>query len=157
MSYDIEHSILIDAPPEEVWRWVAEDVDLERSWRNLDGRGVQSLERLDDGPIEVGSRFRGTVKMGAGEPQAYTNVVTQIVDQRSIAWETTEAEGHLSGRGNYELESVDGKTRFHIRLDYPPQTFVGKLQRPIVRLLGGRFVGNMVRKLKESIEAGASD
>lgn len=157
MSYDIEHSILIEAPPEEVWRWVAEDVDLERSWRNIDGRGVQRLERVDEGPVEVGSRFRGTVKMGGGEPQAYTNVVTEIVSRRFIAWETTEAEGHLSGRGNYELESVDGKTRFHIRLDYPPQTIIGRLQRPIVRLVGGRFIENMVRKLKKSIEAGESD
>ena len=152
-QYDVDQQITIDAAPEVVWRWVAEDTDLERSWRNIDGRGIQSLERLDDGDLDVGSRFRGTVNMGTGDDQAYVNEVTALEPARHIAWKTIESDGALSGRGEYDLAPVDGGTSFRIKLDYPPKSLLGRLQRPIVRLLGGWFISKMLEKLKRSIEA----
>ncbi|MDX1622169.1 MAG: hypothetical protein R3320_14325, partial [Nitriliruptorales bacterium] len=68
MAYDIDQEIVIDRPPEDVWRWTVENTDLEAQWRNLDGRGIQEVSRLDDGPLEAGSRFWGSVKIGPGEP-----------------------------------------------------------------------------------------
>ena len=130
-----------------------EDPSREQRWRNLDGSGVQELERLgDDGDVRVGSRFRGTVKVGPGAPQAYENEVTELEHQRRISWETVEAEGALGGYGTYELEPVDGGTRFHIRLAYPPRTWLGHLQRPLVRLLGRRMIARMIEKLKRLVE-----
>ena len=157
MGHDIEDEIVIDRPARDVWRWTVEDPERERQWRNLDGTGVQELERLDDGPVEVGSRFRGTVKVGPGAPQAYTNVVTELEEHRLVAWETTEAEGALGGRGSYRLAPLDGgdRTRFSIELDYPPQSFLGTLQRPVVRLLGRPMIARMIAKLKRLVEAEA--
>lgn len=153
MSYDVEDEVVIGAPPATVWHWTVEDVDREQSWRNLDGTGVQSLERVDDGPLAVGSRFRGTVKIGPGAPQAYTNVVTELDDHRRISWETTDADGPLLGFGSYVLTPADGGTRFQIKLAYPARTWVGRLQRPIVRFLGARlFIPRMLDKLKTLIE-----
>lgn len=156
MTYDIEQTIDIAAAPEKVWLWVAGDVDRESTWRNVDGRGVQTLEHLDDGPVGVGSRFRGTVKVGPGKPQAYVNVVNEMIPARFIAWETTEAEGPLLGLGNYELEPTDEGTRFHLRLDYPPRTFLGRLQRPVVRVVGGRFMTRALEQLKTAVETDKS-
>ena len=154
-KYDIDQQITIDAAAEAVWKWVATDTDLELSWRNIDGRGVQSLERLDDGELEVGSRFRGTVQMGAGEPKVYVNEVTAVTPHRHIAWKTIESDGALSGLGEYDVEPIGGGTRFRIKLDYPPKSLLGRIQRPIVRLVGGRFISKMLEKLKRSVEAGA--
>ncbi|MDX1659347.1 MAG: SRPBCC family protein [Nitriliruptorales bacterium] len=155
MSFDIEDEIVIDRPPEDVWRWTVEDPEREQQWRNLDGTGVQELQRLDDGPVTVGSRFWGTVKVGPGNPQAYTNEVTELEEHRRISWETIEAEGALGGRGTYELTPLDDgrRTRFVIRLDYPPRTFLGRLQRPIVRLAGRPMIAKMIAKLKRLVES----
>ncbi|MDX1690280.1 MAG: SRPBCC family protein [Acidimicrobiia bacterium] len=154
MGYDIDQRIFIDAPPERVWTWVVEDVERERRWRNIDGTGVLTLEKLDDGPVKEGTRFHGTVKAGPGKPQAYTNVVTELDDHRRIAWETTDAEGPTLGHGVYELTPESGGTRFRIRLAYPARTFVGRIMRPIMRFMGGRFfIPKMLEKLKRLVEA----
>lgn len=154
MSHEIEDSVVIEAAPETLWRWTVEDVELERSWRNINGTGVQTLERLDgEGPVEVGSRFRGTVKIGPGKPQAYVNEVTELEPGRRIAWKTVEAEGPLLGHGSYEMTPVEGGTRFDIGLDYPPRTWVGRLQRPAVLLVGGRIAPRLLARLKELVES----
>lgn len=155
-GYDVEASVTIAAEPDRVWLWTVEDVDRERMWRNLGGKGVQTLERLDDGHLEVGSRFRGTVKVGPGAPQEYVNVVTEVEAGTSISWETVDADGPLLGRGTYTMFPVDGGTRFEILLDYPPRTWIGRLQRPLVRFLGGRvLIPRMLARLKELVEADA--
>lgn len=151
--YGIEDEVVIGAPPATVWQWTVEDVERERSWRNLEGKGAQSLERVDDGPLAVGSRFRGTVKVGPGAPQAYTNVVTELDDRRLISWETTDADGPLFGFGSYVLAPTDGGARFQIKLAYPAQSLMGRMQRPVVRFLGARlFIPRMLAKLKTLIE-----
>lgn len=157
MRYDIEDEIVIDRPPEEVWRWTVADPERERRWRNLDGTGVQELQRLDSGPVAVGSRFRGTVKVGPGKPEAYVNEITECREHRLVSWETVEADGALGGRGNYRLTPLDGgeRTRFTIQLDYPPQNFLGRLQRPVVRLLGRPMISRMIAKLKRLVESDA--
>lgn len=153
MSYDVEDQIAIDAPPARVWQWTVEDVDRERTWRNLNGMGVQSLERVDDGPLAVGSRFHGTVKVGPGAPQSYTNVVTELDEHRRISWETTDADGPLLGFGSYVLTPNGDGTRFEIKLGYPPRTWLGRIQRPIVRLIGGRvMIPRMLDRLKTLVE-----
>lgn len=152
-KFDIDQTIKIDRPPEDVWLWTVEDPTREQQWRNLDGTGVQELKRLDEGPVEVGSRFWGTVKTGPGDPQAYTNEVTELTRYRRISWETVEADGALGGYGTYEYEPLNGGTRFHIRLGYPPLNFMGRLQRPLVRLLGRPMISNMLDKLKRLVES----
>jgi|GEM_PF-1891592 len=154
MGYDIEETVEIESPPEEVWLWTVEDPSREQQWRNLDGKGVQELEFLGEGNVEDGSRFQGTVKVGPGEPQRYVNEVTKIEPYRHISWKTVDAEGALGGYGTYELEPTEKGTRFHIRLAYPPLNFLGRIQRPIVRLLGRRMISKMLQKLKRLVEEG---
>lgn len=155
-SHDIEEHVVIAAPPEQVWRWTVEDVERERRWRNLDGTGVQTLRRVDEGPLGVGARYHGTVKVGPGPPQSYDNVLTDLEPLRWVAWETVDAEGPLLGRGVYELTPVEEGTRFDVWLDYPPRTFVGRLQRPVVRVVGGRFVRRALQQLRELVEEEAT-
>lgn len=68
----------IDAPVEPVWQ-VLFDVARWPEWTPT----VDRLERLDDGPLEVGSRARiDQPKL----PQALWQV-TEVVDGRSFTWE----------------------------------------------------------------------
>lgn len=152
MQYDVERTVWIDAPTEKVWRWIAH-IDRELQWRNVDGTGLRGLERLDEGPLSVGSRFRGVVKVGPGTPEAYVNEITELDPGRRIGWRTVEAEGHLLGVGSYEVVPEGTGSRFRIRIGYPPRTFVGRLQRPVARLVGGRYLGRAVHRLKTLVEA----
>jgi len=156
-KYDVEDSIVIEASPEDLWGWTVEDPSREQRWRNQDSTGVQELEFLGEGPVEVGTRFRGSVKTGPGEPQAYVNEVTALEEHRLISWETIDAEGALGGYGSYELEPVEEGTRFNIRLAYPPRTFLGRLQRPIVRLVARPMISRMIHKLKRLVEEEVSE
>lgn len=155
MSYDIEQHIVIEGPPAQVWRWAVGDPSRELRWRNLDGTGVQELEQLDDGPLAVGTRFRGVVKVGPGRPEAYVNELTAVDEPRLVSWEIIDADGALGGRGSYRLVPLAGgaRTRFEIELDYPPRNLLGRLQRPVVRLVAGRMIiPRMIAKLKHLVE-----
>lgn len=74
-----QHSVTIAAPPERVWAVV---VDVER-WPELIPT-VEVVERLDGGPLAVGSRTR------LQQPKLPTAVwtVTELVAGSSYTWES---------------------------------------------------------------------
>jgi uncharacterized protein YndB with AHSA1/START domain len=78
MSTSFETTRHIEARPELVWKWMI-DVARWPEWTPT----VDTLERLDDGPLQVGSRAKvRQPKL----PQAVWEV-TEVVDGRSFTWE----------------------------------------------------------------------
>ncbi|MFI6673760.1 SRPBCC family protein [Kribbella sp. NPDC050470] len=75
----LQHSITIAAPPERVWAVV---VDVERWPERIPT--VETVERLDDGPLTVGARTR------LAQPRLPTAVwtVTELTDGSSYTWES---------------------------------------------------------------------
>ena len=76
----LEHAAIIAAPPERVWAVV---VDVER-WPDRIPT-VDAVERLDPGPLDVGSRTR------LRQPRLPEGVwtVTELVDGSSYTWESS--------------------------------------------------------------------
>jgi uncharacterized membrane protein len=76
----LQRTVDIAAPPDRVWALIA---DVERWPERIPT--VDSVERLDDGPLAVGSRTR------LQQPRLPTSVwtVTELTDGSSYTWEST--------------------------------------------------------------------
>lgn len=75
----LQHTVTVDAPPERVWAVVA---DVERWPERIPT--VHAVERLDAGPLRVGSRTR------LQQPRLPTAVwtVTELTEGSSYTWES---------------------------------------------------------------------
>lgn len=76
----LQHAVTIAAPPEQVWAVI---VDVERRPERIPT--VEAVQRLDAGPLAVGSRTR------LRQPKLPTAVwtVTELADGSSYTWEST--------------------------------------------------------------------
>ena len=76
----LQHTVTIAAPPERVWAVI---VDVERWPERIPT--VDAVERLDAGPLAVGSRTR------LQQPRLPTAVwtVTELTDGSSYTWESS--------------------------------------------------------------------
>jgi uncharacterized protein YndB with AHSA1/START domain len=141
---------VIPAPPEKIFELLA----TPSRHVEIDGSGTVQQSRA--GRVRLGDSFG--MRMRWGVPYATRNQVTELEDDRRIAWRTL-APGPLSllftGRTwRYELEPVDGGTRVR-------ETWDTSTERPLSRaLIRERLSGltrhNMERTLErlEQVVAG---
>jgi uncharacterized protein YndB with AHSA1/START domain len=97
---EYRRTIDIDAPPEVVWR-LLEDIERWPEWTT----SMQKIERLDSGPLAVGSRAR--VKQPKLPPTVFT--VTELEPSKSFAWKA-KSPG-LESFAEHEIEERDGGSR----------------------------------------------
>lgn len=95
---------LIGAPPGQIFALLS---DAGRH-QSFDGSGTVQGTKKSERPLQRGSRFGMSMKMGAGYRTA--NTVIEYEQDRRIAWQTTGFGGLVGGRiWRYELEpSGDG-------------------------------------------------
>ncbi|HEX8867379.1 MAG TPA: SRPBCC family protein [Lentzea sp.] len=75
----LQHTVVIAAPPERVWDLI---VDVERWPERIPT--VDSVERLDDGPLALGSRTK--LSQPRLSPAVWT--VTELTEGSSYTWES---------------------------------------------------------------------
>lgn len=102
----VEHQLVIRAPVERVW---ALTVDIER-WPELTPT-MRSVERLDDGPLQVGSRAR--VVQPRQRPRTWT--VTRLEAPHLFEW--TTRLGPIEMRAEHRLEQVPEGCRNTLRVE----------------------------------------
>ncbi|SFQ95317.1 Carbon monoxide dehydrogenase subunit G [Lentzea waywayandensis] len=101
----LEHTITIAAPPERVWDVL---VDVERWPERIPT--VDSVERLDDGPLAVGSSAR--LRQPKLPEAVWT--VTELTDGTSYTWES-KSPGVL-GVASHVVEPHPDGTRLTLAL-----------------------------------------
>ena len=102
-----EHRIDIDASPAIVW---ARTIDVA-SWPQMFPT-VTSVERLDDGPLRVGSRAR--IKQPGQPHRVWT--VTEIEPEHRFVW-TTQATGFAMSGKHVLTPTTVGGTVNHLTID----------------------------------------
>ena len=99
---DIESSILIARPPEDVWRYVY-DVSNDTQWRD----GVNSAKWISDPPYGVGSKGLHIIE-GIGD---WPWTATSVEEPHSMSWKVTG--GRFEGsQGAYRIEPEAIGSRF---------------------------------------------
>jgi uncharacterized membrane protein len=139
---DITDTLDIAATPDDVW---ALTMDVER-WPAMTPT-MTSVEKLDDGPVGLGSRAR--IKQPGMRPAVWT--VTDFEPARLFAWETKLGTVRL--RGEHHLEATDGGCRNTLSVE------LSGLGSGILRMVAGRRLRDAIatenRGFKQTAETAA--
>jgi uncharacterized protein YndB with AHSA1/START domain len=148
MPVTVRDSIVIDRPVEEVWAYL-EDPTHDSEWRRP---ALKRLERLGAGPVGPGTRYQGVVAIGPRQ-YPYSNEVTEYEPPTRVAWKGISSTGWMIGsKGSYSLERVDGRTRMNFEITVEPNTSLGLLAQALVRAMGPRSLGPILKQLKQAVE-----
>jgi len=120
-----ENTVLIDAPADRVWQLT---IDVT-NWPSFTST-MQRVERLDDGPIRVGSSAR--IKQPGQTPAVWT--VTRIDTGREFTWQTKRMGVTMTG--SHIVEDVGDRCRNTLTID---------ITGPMSGLFGIMF-GGVLRK-----------
>jgi uncharacterized membrane protein len=102
-----ENTLVIEAPLDRLWR-LTTDIAAWPAFLPT----VQRLERLDDGPVRVGSRAR--IKQPAQTEAVWT--VTRLEPQREFTWETKRMGIRMIG-GHHLEEAPGGGVRNRLTIE----------------------------------------
>ncbi len=148
--WQAEVSTDIAAPIEEVYRYLS-DFQRHKEWSH----GVAELERLNDGPIGVGTELKATETV-PGKFTSYTRI-TALEPPRRIAWDAW-VDGMIRMRTQwaFELSSKDGGTYLVERCSWQPISLMAKIMFNLIRK---RQIPRENRQSLEQIKAilGGSD
>ena len=141
----IEGEVLIRRPVEEVFDFVAD----ERTEPTYN-RNMIASEKLTEGPIGVGTRFRATVRAGR-RPLPMDVEYTGFTRPHLIASTTRTAAADF--RGTLSFTPTSSGTRLHWSWQSRPKGAV-RLVSPLLTRIGARQEWAMWTRLRDHLEAG---
>ncbi len=149
---NIQTSVVIDRPIEQVWKYL-DDHSHELEWRSP---SLKRLDQVSTGPTGVGTRFEGVIAMGPRE-YPYVNELTRYEPPNRVSWKAISSAGWVVGSsGSYILERDGDRTRLTHEIDIEPNKPAGRVVMPLVGAIGSRTVMPMLVKLKGAVEKGHS-
>jgi uncharacterized protein YndB with AHSA1/START domain len=123
----------IPAPPEKIFALLAD----ARRHHDIDGSGTVVAAKGDPEPLQLGSRFGMSMKMGL--PYSMVSTVIEFEPNRRIAWQThgpTPIGKYVAGRvWRYEIEPVEGGSLVRESWDISKES---ALTRGLVRMGAGK-------------------
>jgi uncharacterized protein YndB with AHSA1/START domain len=141
---DIEATVEIDRPVEEVFAFVADQTNAPR-WQT----DLHEVRRLTDGPIGVGTEHE-FVRVFAGRQIASRNRFVEFEPDRYVAFEIPE--GWLTGRASYLAEpSSTSGTVLTCHMQFKVRR-LGFLFEPILKKVLARDSSRDEARLKALLE-----
>jgi uncharacterized membrane protein len=139
----LQHTVTIAAPPERVWKVV---VDVERWPERIPT--VDTVERLDTGPLAVGSRTR------LQQPRLPSAVwtVTELTDGSSYTWESKSPGVTVTAAHLVEAHPDGSRLTLAVTVS-GPMSGVGWL---MTRSLTKRYVETEAASIKKAAETSMS-
>jgi len=142
----IEESIVIDRTRGYI-RAFTRNPENQPVWQS----NMVELTKLDEGDPQVGTRYRGVVKV-AGRRVEWTAEITEWDDLAFYELQTIESSIGFTMR--YEFDEIPGGTRMTIRQEIAPfGGFFGKLAEPLVTRMYSRDVRGNLETLKDILES----
>lgn len=138
----LQHAVTVAAPPERVWEVLTE---VERWPERIPT--VDSAERLDDGPLRVGSRTR---LQQPRLPEAVWTV-TDVDEGRSFTWESRSRGVAISADHVVEPHGTTTRLTLSVSLSGPLAPIGWLMTRGLTR----RYVETEAASIKRVAEAGA--
>jgi carbon monoxide dehydrogenase subunit G len=138
----LQHAVSVAAPPERVWEVLTE---VERWPERIPT--VDSVERLDDGPLRVGSRTR---LQQPRLPEAVWTV-TDVDEGRSFTWESRSRGVAISAGHVVEPHGTTTRLTLSVSLSGPLAPVGWLMTRGLTR----RYVETEAASIKRVAEAGA--
>lgn len=144
----VDGGIVIGRPVHEVFSY-ATSAESHLRWVP----GIRDAAYLDDGPPQVGSRWRATV-MFAGLTVETLNEVTRVDQDRAFEW--CSVGGPVRSHGSYLFTPLgDQRTRFEFALQSDDALArLGGLAMPVAMRLLRRELRSRLERVKCSLETG---
>jgi uncharacterized protein YndB with AHSA1/START domain len=142
----VEESIIIERPAETVFRFTTDPSNVPRYSRN-----IVEYEKLEEGPMKVGARVGGTVRV-AGRRIDFVYEVLEFDPPERLVAKTVESPIPFRMTQRYEA-AVSGT-----RLDWLTESdgfggFFGKLTESVVVSMYARDLRSDLESLKRLIES----
>lgn len=143
---DFEFTAVIHRPPADVFAFFR-DVD---QYNEHEGSPVPVLDKITDGPVGVGTRYREVVKMMPFVTMTILSEITRYEPERHLAswWRSRVMEGQLA----YHLEPVGDGTRVVQKMSLNPLGVLC-LFSPLIKVMFSRAVGQRLVEIKALLEA----
>lgn len=143
--------IIINAPPEKVWLWIGDPVQMQKWNENLVG-----LERRNKGPLTKLEKFRQTYRL-SGKNQVCDVVATDCTPPSRLEMRLRQLDKNRESFAiiSFELEPVTNGTRVIQTMDLS-QGNIPWILRMVIWLLfqfGDPVRPGFLGKLKELVEA----
>jgi carbon monoxide dehydrogenase subunit G len=149
MARSVRESIVLAAPPEEVWDTVMDPSRLERWVTTHD-----SYEGAGPGPLTEGAEFTQKLRL-AGKSFKVRWRVVEAERPRLAVW---EGDGPAGSTANvaYRLEAADGGTRFEYENEFAlPGGVLGKAAGGLLSAApGSREARRSLERLQTLLEGG---
>ncbi len=134
-------TVEIEAPPERVWE-VLVDVERWPEWAET----VVSVRRLDDGPLQIGSR----AKIDQPKIPETEYVVTELEPRQWFTWVATGPGVTTTAR--HEVEALPGGGGTRVRLAVEQAGLLGVVMGRFYRGMTDRYLANEAAGLKARCE-----
>jgi uncharacterized membrane protein len=148
-TVEVEHSIEISRPPDEVFA-ALNDVSRFHEWQP----DLLSASVEGDGPLRVGSKVTSTRKLGRRELETKTEV-TDFDPPRSYGFRGIDGPVRPIAKGTVEPVSDGTSSRVTFGLDFEGHG-AGKLILPLLRRRARQQLAENHQRLKERLESGSA-
>ena len=139
----IERSIVIEAPPKQVFTYLEEPLHLLEIWPSM-------VEIKDVKPLPKGGHsYHWVYKMAGMRFEGDTETVEFEPDRHFLSKST----GQIPATFDYRFTPEDGATKVEVKTEYEiPKMLLGKLAEPFILKLNEREADTFLANLKDRVE-----
>ena len=147
---DFEFVTVIDCPLADVFA-LFRDVD---QYNEHEGSPVPVLDKITEGPVRVGTRYREVVQMMPFVTMTILSEITEYESERRLAsrWWSNVMEGRLA----YTFEPVDGGVRVIQKMSLNPKGVL-RIFSPLIKAMFSRAAGQRLEGIKALLEGQISE